>query len=163
MSDVDIESVARRLDRFAGGRHAAYRIDREKREDPQVRRSWTVLGWLIVLLVLLGGGAVGAALDITVTGGSVSRLVWWRLLVILAIATTLLYFRWRAQRGWWWAYSRLKLFSVVFPVIAIGTSLIPGLYPGWMVAEQIAFSSVLLCMFWLLSRPPLAAAYPKAG
>ena len=42
-------------------------------------------------------------------------------MVIFAIAATLFFFWFRAQAGLWWAYSRLRLFSIVFPCVAIGT------------------------------------------
>lgn len=87
--------------------------------------------------------------------------MWWRLLVIFAIAATLFYFWFRAQAGWWWAYSRLRLFSVVFPVIAVSTCLIPGLYPGWMIIEQLVFSALVLICFVLLSQPEVRSAYRK--
>lgn len=51
-------------------------------------------------------------------------------MVIFAIAATLFFFWFRAQAGLWSAYSRLRLFSIIFPCVAIGTCLIPGLYPS---------------------------------
>ena len=100
-----LEPLFRRLDRLAGGRHAAHRI-------PEA---------------------------------------------------TLFYLRWRARLGWWWAYSRLSLFAIVFPVVAIATCLVPGLYPRWMVTEQVAFSGVLLLIRWILTRPVVKAAYRRPG
>ena len=37
----------------------------------------------------------------------------------------------------------------------------PGLYPAWMVIEQIAFSAVLLVIFWTLTRAPVMTAYRR--
>jgi len=83
--------------------------------------------------------------------------------VIFAIAATLFFFWFRAQAGLWWAYSRLRLFSIVFPCVAIGTCLIPGLYPSWMIAEQIVFSCLVLVAFVVLSQRDVADAYRKPG
>lgn len=131
------------------------------RADPAIRRTFRRVGALLVVVFVLGSGAVGEAILQTIEGAPVSRIVWWRLTVIFLIAGTLFYFLWRARLGYWWAYSRLLLFSVVFPVIAVTTCLIPGLYPAWMVAEQIAFSAVLLVIFRLLSGPALRRGYAR--
>ena len=156
-----VEDVARRLDRVGGGRHAAYRVGESVREDPRTRTTFRRVAALLVVVFVIGSGAVGEAILQTVEGAPVSGIVWWRLIVIFLIAGTLFYFLWRASLGYWWAYSRLRLFSVVFPVIAVTTCLIPGLYPAWMIAEQIAFSAVLLVIFRLLSRPDLRTGYRR--
>lgn len=156
------ERLFARVDRIAGGRHCAVRVDETIRRDPAAVRIFRAVGWLLVVELLLGSGAVGEAVEVTATGGDLSRVVWWRLMVILGIASTLFYFLVRARAGWYWAYSRLRLFSVVFPIIAVTTCLIPGLYPGWMIAEQILFSVVLIVVFLLLSREPLHSAYASA-
>lgn len=155
------DELFRRLDRIAGGRHAAYRIDADRRDDPRIVTAFRRVAWLLAALFLVGGGAVAEAVEVTATGGTVSTLVWWRLIVIFGIASTLFYFRWRARLGWWWAYSRLRLFSIVFPVVAVSTSLVPGLYPGWMVIEQLSFSALLLVVWWVLSREPVHTVYAR--
>jgi hypothetical protein len=102
---------------------------------------------------------VAEAIELARGGDDVSLVVWWRLLVIFGITTTLFYFVWRARLGYRWAYSRLRLFTLVFPVIAISTCLVPGLYPAWMVVEQVVFSGVLLLVRRELSTPHLRAGY----
>lgn len=154
-----LERLARACDRIGGGRHAAYRVREEVSSDPRTRRTFRHVAGLLVVVFLLGSGAVGEAILQTVEGAPVSGIVWWRLMVIFLIAATLFYFLWRASLGLWWAYSRLRLFSVVFPVIAVTTCLIPGLYPAWMIAEQIAFSTVLVVIFRLLSARHLREGY----
>lgn len=156
---MNVEPLARILDKIAGGRHAAYRVPVSVRDDLGVRRTFTLVARLLVLVVVLGAVAVVEAILQTRGGTTVSGVVWWRLLVIFAIATTLFYFLWRAKLGYWWAYSRLWLFSIVFPVVAVSTCLIPGLYPGWMIAEQLAFSAVLLVVWRVLSAPRVRAGF----
>jgi hypothetical protein len=149
------------MDRLAAGRTATYRVDDVFRTDPRTRIAFTRVTWLLLALFVIGAGAVVEAITLSRTGDDVPLVVWWRLVVIFGIATTLFYFVWRARLGYWWAYSRLRLFSLVFPVVAIATCLIPGLYPTWMVAEQLLFSAVLLLVRRVLSTPYLRAAYVR--
>ena len=94
-------------------------------------------------------------------GNDLATVVWGRLVVILGLSLSLFYFLWRASRGWWWAYSRLRLFSLVFPVVAVATCAIPGLYPEWMVVEQLAVAAVLLLLAMVLSSPAVATVYAR--
>jgi hypothetical protein len=158
---VDRERLLLWVDRLAAGRYAAHRIDEAARTDPRTRIAFTRVMWLLLAEFAIGAGAVVEAILKTRSGDEVSPIVWWRLVVIFGIATTLFYFVWRARLGYWWAYSRLRLFSLVFPVVAITTCLVPGLYPSWMIEEQLLFSAVLLLVRWVLSTPRLRAAYPR--
>jgi hypothetical protein len=158
---VDRERLLLQVDRLAAGHQATHRIDDEALNDPRTRTAFIRVTWLLLAEFVIGAGAVLEAITLSRSGDHVSPVVWWRLLVIFGIATTLFYFLWRARLGLWWAYSRLRLFSLVFPVVAIATCLIPGLYPSWMVAEQLLFSAVLLLVRRVLSTPHLRAAYAR--
>jgi len=156
---MNVESVLREIDRIAGGRHADHTIDEEMRTDPKTRRVFLVITWLLVVELVMGTGAL--VVPVLLQLRDVPLIVWMRLLVVLAMTTTLFYFAWRAQRGYYWAYSRLRLFSKIFPVVALVTASIPGLYPLWMVSEQIVFSLVLLGIAEYLSTDHMREAYAK--
>jgi hypothetical protein len=158
---VDRERLLLLVDRLAAGRWATQRVGEAVRDDPRTSAAFTRTAWLLLAAFAIGAGAVVEAVARARAGEQVSPLVWWRLVVILAIASTLFYFVWRAWLGFWWAYSRLRLFSLVFPLIAVGSSLVPGLYPEWMVIEQVLFSAVLLLVRWVLSTPHLRVAYAR--
>lgn len=154
-----VEPVLRGIDRIAGGRKARLRVPETTRVRPTVRRAHAIVAWCLAAELVIAAGAVGVAIALTDEGRSVPGIVWYRLVVIFAITATLFYFLWRAWLGWWWAYSRLRLFSVVFPVIALGTCAIPGLYPPWMIVEQVVFSAVLVGVAVLLWSAPMRTAY----
>ena len=80
---------------------------------------------------------------------------------LLAITTTLFYFLWRARAGWYWAFRRLQLFSRIFPIVALVLAAIPGLYPFWVVTEQILFAILLIGVSDYLQSDVVRAAYPK--
>ena len=64
-----------------------------------------------------------------------------------------------------WAYSRLRLFAQIFPVITLVIAAIPGLYPAWMITEQIVFSLIMIGIGDFLTSDHMRDAYrrPKAG
>ncbi len=160
---MDVEAVARVLDRIGGGRHARLRVPRQHREHPETRRLLADVAMGITLAFSLDVTAVLIAFLRTELGSSLSWIVWMRLVMISLLTASLYYFVWRAQHGWWWAYSRLRLFSIIFPVVAVGTCLVPGLYPGWMIVEQVALALVLIGVAWLLNSRHLREAYVKPG
>lgn len=67
-----------------------------------------------------------------------------RTVVVLAMTATLFHFFWRSTKGYYWGYQRLRLFAQIFPVITLVMAAIPGLYPIWMITEQIVFSLIMI-------------------
>jgi hypothetical protein len=158
---MNVESALLQIDRIAGGRHADHTISAEMRDDPRTRRVFLVITWLLVAELVLGTAILAVPVALQMRGESVAWIVWMRLVIVLAMTTTLFYFAWRAQRGYYWAYSRLRLFSKIFPVVALVTAAIPRLYPWWMVTEQIFFSLILLGIAEYLSTEHMRQAYAK--
>jgi hypothetical protein len=158
---MNLEPLLRRVDRLAGGRHADYTVPSAPEQGPRIRRAFVMITWLLVAEFLLGIAAVVVAVVLFLNGDTVSPAVWLRCVVVLGITVTLFYFAWRAQRGYYWAYSRLRLFSKIFPVVALVLAAIPGLYPLWVVTEQIIFSLILIGISDYLSSDYMRAAYPK--
>lgn len=141
---MDLEPVLTKLDRIAGGRTAGEKADDELVEHPRTRRAFTWISWLLALELLIGLAALVVGIVLFARGTVLAFPVWMRILVVLGMTATLFYFAWRAQKGYRWAYSRLRLFSKIFPVITLVMAAIPGLFPFWMVTEQIVFSLVLI-------------------
>ena len=158
---MNVESVLLEIDRLAGGRHGDHTISEEMRTDPKTRRVFVTITWLLAVGLLLGLSAVVVAVVLLLRGDEVAWVVWMRLVVVLGMTMTLFYFAWRAQRGFYWAYSRLRLFSKIFPIVALVTAAIPGLYPLWMITEQICFSLILLGIADYLSTDHMREAYAK--
>lgn len=158
---MDIEPLLRRVDRLAGGRLADRRIADDMLSHPKTRRTFVVVAWLLVLELAIGAAAVVVAVVLYFSGGSVPVAVWLRTVVVLGITVTLFYFYWRASIGYYWGYSRLRLFSKIFPVITLVLAAIPGLYPLWMVTEQIVFSLVLIGVADYLDSDHMRTAFPN--
>jgi len=156
-----LESLLRRLDRIAGGRAADHRVPVSS--DPRVRRAFRVVTWLLVLCLLLGVATIVTAVVLLASGTEVTFAVWMRCLVGLGITATLFYFLWRATAGWYWAYRRLQLFSRIFPIVALVLAAIPGLYPLWVITEQIVFAIVLIGVSDYLHADYMRDAFPKPG
>jgi hypothetical protein len=158
-----MHSLLSRLDRIAGGRHAAYTVPEEGRDHPRTRRAFVVIAWLLAAELLIGLAAVVVAAVLTFDGTAVPFAVWMRSVVVLGMTVTLFYFAWRAQQGYYWAYSRLRLFSKIFPVVTLVIAAVPGLYPLWMVTEQIVFSLILIGVADYLDSDHMREAFPRPG
>jgi hypothetical protein len=160
---VDVEAVARVLDRIGGGRKARLRVPAEHTEHPESRRILADVATGITAAFSLDVAAVLLAVVRTEMGAQLSWIVWIRLVMISLLTASLYYFVWRAQHGWWWAYSRLRMFSIIFPVVAVATCFIPGLYPTWMIIEQVVLAAILLVVAKLLHSRHLREAYVRPG
>jgi hypothetical protein len=156
-----LEELVARVDRLAGGRQAGYRIDPAMRDHPKTRRAFTAVTWLLVAEFAIGIGAVVFAIVLALGHVPVPWAVWMRTVVVLGMTATLFYFGWRARLGYYWGYSRLLLFSKIFPVVTLVLAAIPNLYPLWMVTEQIVFSLVLIGVADFLGSDHMRAAFPK--
>lgn len=156
-----LEPLFVRLDRVAGGRQSRYRVSNAVQQHPLTQKAFVWVTWLLAIDLVLGLAAIGVALILASSGDPVPWAVWIRTVVVLGITTTLLYFLFRAQKGLYWGYSRLRLFSKIFPVITLVLAAIPGLYPLWMVTEQIAFSLILIGVADFLDSDHMRQMFPK--
>ncbi|UXN21866.1 hypothetical protein N8D77_17325 [Curtobacterium flaccumfaciens] len=150
-----------RLDRLAGGRQSGYVIREDMLEHPDTVRSFRWIRWLLVAETVVGLTAIVVAVLLTRAGESLSWAVWFRSTVVLLITLTLYVFAWRAQLGYYWAYQRLRLFSRIFPIVTLIVAAIPGLYPFWMVIEQILFSVLMVGIGDVLTNDHMRATFPK--
>ncbi|WP_123545340.1 hypothetical protein [Frigoribacterium sp. PhB107] len=150
-----------RLDRIAGGRQAEHVIHEDMREHPRTVRAFMGIRWLLLGETVVGLTAIFIAAVLWSRGEHVPWAVWFRSTVVLFITASLYVFAWRAQLGYWWAYSRLRLFSRIFPIVTLIVATIPGLYPGWMVVEQIVFSLLMIGIGDLLTTDHMRAAFPR--
>lgn len=159
-----VEPLLLRLDRIAGGRNAHERIVESDRDHHRTVRAFRWVFWLLALELLIGAAAVIVAIVIAVNARSISAVpvaVWMRALIVLAMTATLFYFAWRAALGWRWAYQRLRLFAQIFPVITLVMAAIPGLYPAWMVTEQIVFSLIMIGVADFLTSDHMRRVFRK--
>jgi hypothetical protein len=150
-----------RLDGIAGGRQAEHVIHEDMREHPRTVRAFVGIRWLLLGETVVGLTAIFIAAVLWSRGEHVPWAVWFRSTVVLFITASLYVFAWRAQLGYWWAYSRLRLFSRIFPIVTLIVATIPGLYPGWMVVEQIVFSLLMIGIGDLLTTDHMRAAFPR--
>lgn len=156
-----LEPLFVRLDGIAGGKLAARRIHEDMVMHPKTRRGFAGIMWILASEIVVGVAAVIIAIVLTVHGARLPWAVWFRSVAVLAITATLLYFAWRASLGFYWAYSRLRLFSRIFPIVTLVIAAIPGLYPLWMTIEQIVFSLLLIGVGDILTADAMREAFPK--
>ena len=153
----------RPLDKFAAGKQVTVRIDPDLVHHPRTRRSFRGIRWILAAEVVVGLAAVVIAIVLTVNGVQVAWAVWFRSVVVLGITVTLYYFATRGAEGYYWGYSRLRLFSRIFPIVTLVIATIPGLYPLWMTIEQIIFSLLMIGIGDILTTDHMRAAFPRPG
>lgn len=156
---MGLEPFFQRVDRLAGGRGSKIVIEPHHLDHPKTKRAFTWVFWLLVFEFVLGLSAVVFAFVISTAGHPVPFIVWMRTVVVLGMTATLFYFAWRASKGLLWGYQRMRLFSQIFPVITLVMAAIPGLYPTWMVTEQIIFSLVMIGIADFLTSDHMREAF----
>ncbi|WP_240372513.1 hypothetical protein [Brevibacterium zhoupengii] len=141
---MSMENLFAKIDRIAGGSKAGLVVPAEGLAHPKTKRAFAWITGLLAFELVLGVGAVVVAVIIAGNGEPVPFAVWMRTVVVLAMTATLFYFFWRSTKGYYWGYQRLRLFAQIFPVITLVMAAIPGLYPIWMITEQIVFSLIMI-------------------
>lgn len=155
------EPLFRFVDRVGGGRLAGRTIHEDLRDHPRTRRYFIGILWILAAEIVVGVAAVIVAFALAAHGEPITWAVWFRSIAVLAITLTLLYFAWRASLGYYWAYSRLRLFSRIFPIVTLVIAAIPGLYPLWMTIEQIVFSLLMIGIGDILTTDHMREAFPR--
>jgi hypothetical protein len=158
---VSLEPLFLRLDRIAGGRQASRRISSHLRDHRSTLRTFAGIRWILAAEIVVGLVAIVIAIVLEAHSEHVAWAVWFRSVAVLGITVTLFYFAWRASLGFYWAYSRLRLFSKIFPIVTLVIAAIPGLYPLWMTIEQIVFSFLLIGVADLLTTDHMREAFPR--
>ncbi|MGG5175016.1 hypothetical protein ACQQCD_08340 [Pseudarthrobacter sp. J1763] len=149
------------LDKLAGGRHGHYTVDPQKLAHPKTQSAFKWVFGILAAEVVVGLAAIGIALVQQLNGINVPFAVWFRGLVVLLMTVTLFFFGWRAKNGFYYGYQRLRLFSQIFPVITLVVATIPGLYPYWMVVEQIIFAVLMIGVADFLTSDHMRDAFPS--
>jgi hypothetical protein len=149
------------LDRIAGGRQSSRVIEASMRDHASTLRTFAGIRWILASEIVVGLFSIVTAIVLTASGQSVDWAVWFRSVAVLGITITLFYFAWRAAMGFYWAYSRLRLFSKIFPIVTLAIATIPGLYPLWMTVEQVIFSFLLIGVGDLLTTDHMRDAFPR--
>lgn len=155
--------ILRPLDKLAAGRHANYRVNEHMLDHPRTLRTFRGIRLMLAAEVVVSLTAIVLAIVFVSTGQTVAWVVWFRCAGVLGITLTLFYFATRASEGYYWAFQRIKLFSWIFPVVTLVVSVIPGLYPLWMIVEQAVFSLLLVGIGDLLRSEHMIQAFPKPG
>jgi hypothetical protein len=161
--NIALEQLLLRIDRLAGGRQASVSIPPNALAHEKTVSAFRWIRLLLIVELVLGLGAAGYAVFLAEEGGSVPLSARMRTMVVLAMTATLFYSAWPASLGWRWASMRLRLFSQIFPVITLVLSAIPGLYPAWMVTEQIVFSLIMMGLGDFLTSDHIRDASRRPG
>jgi len=157
-----LPALLRRVGRLAAGRR-----QRDLRAPAQIMTHKVVQGfrairWILTAEIIVGLVALGISFVNLAQGHPDNLAVWMRGVVVLGLTLGLGYFALRAGEGWFWGYQRLRLFSRIFPVVKLVIAAIPGLYPFWMVLEQIVFSLLMIGIGDIATSDAMRTAFAKS-
>ncbi len=162
MTLTGIPALLRQVDRIAAGRRQRdLRAPADLIADRKVQQGFRAIRWILAAEILVGASAVGIALVNLLNGTPDNLAVWMRGLVVLGLTLGLGYFALRARQGWYWSYMRLRLFSRIFPTVTLVIAAIPGLYPLWMITEQIIFSVLMIGIGDIATSEAMRTAFAK--
>jgi hypothetical protein len=99
---------------------------------------------------------------LSVMGREVTSFMWGRTGGMFASAVVTYWLTVVASRGARWAYIRVRVIAVVVPIAIVAIDCVPGALPPWFAALQIAGALALAPSAFIVSRPELRAAFPKA-
>ncbi|MGW0804317.1 hypothetical protein [Nonomuraea sp. NPDC002799] len=128
---------------------------------PRTRRAF---GRTKVLIAAYG--ALSAAVFITVvilavTAHTVTSFMWGRSAGVLASAAVTYWLTILAARGARWAYTRVRIISIVMPFAIIAVDLIPGVTTAWFVMMQATCALAIAAAAFIINGSLLRAAFPK--
>ena len=157
-----IPALLRRVDRLAAGRRQRdLHAPADLVAGPKVQNGFRAIRWILTAEIVVGLAALVIAVVNLLNGTPDNLAVWMRGLVVLGLTLGLGYFALRAGQGWYWSYSRLRLFSRIFPTVTLVIAAIPGLYPFWMVIEQIVFSLLMIGIGDIATSDAMRTAFAK--
>lgn len=157
-----ILALLRRVDRIAAGRRQRdLRAPDDLVRVRAVQQGFRAIRWILTAEIVVGLTALVIAVVHLLGGAPDNLAVWMRGLVVLGLTLGLGYFALRAGDGWYWAYMRLRLFSRIFPTVTLVIAAIPGLYPFWMVIEQIVFSLLMIGIGDIATSQAMRTAFDK--
>ncbi|MEE4419308.1 hypothetical protein [Streptomyces bugieae] len=130
---------------------------------PRTRRAFGTAKKLVAAY-----GALSAAVLITVavlalTGHQVTSFMWGRSGGVLASAAVIYWMTVLAARGTRWAYLRVRILSVLMPIVIVGIDMIPGVCPLWFALIQAVSAVPLAAAAFLSNGSQLRAAFPKGS
>lgn len=99
---------------------------------------------------------------LSVEGREVTSFMWGRTGGMFASAAVTYGLTVLASRGARWAYTRVRIISVLVPIAIIAIDSIPGALPLWFAGLQIAGALALVPAAFIVNRSGLRAAFPRA-
>mgnify|MGYP005983995067 CR=1 FL=1 len=157
-----LPAVLRRVDRLAAGRRRRDLRAPAELMTHKVTQGFRAIRWILTAEIVVGLVALAVAGTNLAQGHPDNLAVWMRGVVVLGLTLGLGYFALRAGEGWFWGYQRLRLFSRIFPVVTLVIAAIPGLYPFWMVLEQIVFSLLMIGIGDIATSDAMRTAFAKS-
>ncbi|GAB7029221.1 hypothetical protein AB0G35_12585 [Streptomyces sp. NPDC021749] len=128
---------------------------------PRTRRTFRTARNLVAAYGALSAAVLLTVAVLALTGHPVTSFMWGRSGGVLASAAVIYWMTVLAARGTRWAYLRVRILSVLMPVVIVGVDMIPGICPLWFALAQAASALPLAAAAFLSNGSRLRAGFPK--
>lgn len=126
-----------------------------------ITRAFGAVRKFVAAYGALSVAVLAVVVILSVNGGEVTSFMWGRTGGMFASAVVTYWLTVLAARGTRWAYTRVRIISVIVPIAIVAVDSIPGALPPWFVAMQIAGALTLVPTAFIVNRSELRAAFPK--
>ncbi|MEU1792474.1 hypothetical protein ABZ553_42665 [Streptomyces sparsogenes] len=137
-------------------------VESEHAKRPNTRRAFGTVKKLVMAYGSFSVAVLAVVIALSVMGREVTSFMWGRAGGMFASAVVAYWLTVIASRGARWAYIRVRVIAVVVPIAIVAVDSIPGALPLWFVVLQIAGALALAPTAFIVNRPELRAAFPKA-
>jgi len=129
---------------------------------PQAQQAFGRAKILVAAHGALSAAVLAAVAVRALTGHPVTSFLWGRSAGVLASAAVTYWLTVLAARGARWAFLRVRVISVLMPLVIVGVDLIPGLCPAWFALVQATCALAVGAAAFVVNGPLLRAAFRQA-
>jgi hypothetical protein len=128
---------------------------------PVARSRFLAIRILLLACLLATAATLGVLAARHEDAGFATDEAWGHAIVVLVFAALFVPAASRAARGSRGAYRRLRIVSVVIPVVSVALVDLSGFLPPWMRVEQAAYDVLLLLVAVLATSSPVRRSFRR--
>ncbi len=130
-------------------------------DHPDTRQAFGKLKTVVATYGVLSAVVLIAVAVLAITEHTATSFMWGRSAGVLASAAVTYWLTVVAARGVRGAYLRVRVITIIMPVVIVGVDLIPGACPPWFAMMQATCAIAVAAAAFVVNGSRLRAAFPK--